>query len=112
MRPRTLGIALAAVVVSVPAFADEMVVGNGTENPITRLMVPPSGSEPQTNILNPGQTIDPDRTLSLEFDPTSDGCVFDVWALFANDTVKMLEAYDACRVTDLNDENQWAVFHD
>jgi hypothetical protein len=98
--------------VSVPAFADEMVVGNGTDVALNELTVASSGSDNWANILNPGQTIGPSRTLSLEYDPTSDGCVFDIMAVFEDGSIRGLEAYDACSVTDLNDENQWAVFYD
>ena len=93
------------------ASADEMVVGNATEHAIIKLRVPASGSDPTTEILNPGQTIDPGRTLSLEYDPNTDGCSFDIWAQFANDLVKIMGAYNPCGV-DLNDQEQWAIFRD
>jgi hypothetical protein len=107
---RALCLLLAAGALSVPAFADELVVGNATSKLITKLMVPVSGASPDTDVLNPGQTIEPNKTLSLEFNPKTDGCVFDVWAMFDDDTIRMIEAYNACEVTDVNDQDQWAVF--
>lgn len=109
---RSLSFILAVAMASVPAAADEMVVANDTEYAINRLLIPATGQDPKVDILNPGQTIDPGRTLSLEYFPDKDGCVFDVWAKFSNETVKSLIAYNACELTDPSNQDKWAIFRD
>jgi hypothetical protein len=102
MRPRAFSLALAALALSAPALANEMVLENGRDIVINKLVLAASGSDNWLNVLKAGETIDPGWNFSVEFEPASDGCVFDFQASFADGSVRAVNGYDACSLDDLD----------